>query len=126
MKHTIKVFHDIKKGDLVQLPDVAALMFKADSLPSIYMAKRDLKKDEVIDIEHMGEAIELTDLLYIKEGDKPDENGQYMAYTDDRPGPYGHKTLLTFVNGVWMRSGSDQSFRGKIYAYIGPLPAYEI
>lgn len=55
----------------------------------------------------------------------PKKDGVYVAYTEHPMGvdfPYPEKQLFTYINGKWHYTGSDQTFRGKVYAYIGPLP----
>ena len=58
-------------------------------------------------------------------GDSPDQNGCYVVY-EDVYAPYARKVFLTFYNGKWGYTGSDQQFRGTIIGYIGPMPSPKI
>jgi len=56
----------------------------------------------------------------------PKRDGVYVAYTEHSMGDvnslYPEKRLLMFHRGEWGYLGSDQSFGGKVYGYLGPLP----
>lgn len=61
--------------------------------------------------------------LKIQEGD-PTINGMYVAYVHpDVTIPYAKKEFLIWIDNRWGYCGSDQWYRGKVYGWIGPLPA---
>ncbi len=65
--------------------------------------------------------------LKVQQGDSPDATGMYIVFTESPIGDdFTDRKLLMFMKGDtpknWWYPGSDQSFRGTIYGYIGPLP----
>jgi len=57
----------------------------------------------------------------------PKEQGMYVCYTEVSEGfNYPQKVLLMWVNDTWGYLSSDQTYKGRVYGYIGPLPAPKI
>lgn len=58
----------------------------------------------------------------------PVKPGLYLAFTDPLAGVrtkrsiFVYQSQLIWINGKWGYPGSDQNFRGKVYAWLGPLP----
>jgi hypothetical protein len=122
----LTVYEDIKKGEFVDIPDVAQLIVKQHRTAKAYVAKQDMEKGLKVPTDRFSDYVEPATTYALCYGDDPSENGQYVAYTDLRPGKYAHRVLLTFIDGQWFHSGSDQSYRGIVYAYIGPLKPLEL
>lgn len=56
--------------------------------------------------------------------DAPDETGVYVAYVNsEMTTKWAGRVLLMWQDGKWWHLGSDQKYRGHVYACIGPLPA---
>jgi len=119
------VQNDIKKGDRVYLPDVAAIIVGDNNikLEQIYIALEDMTTGQVIKSKDFFNLVEIVDPLIIQKGDSPSKNGVYICYTDDLPGVLTCKLLLTYVDGYWTHTGSIEQYRGVIFGYLGPLPS---
>lgn len=118
--------NDIKKGDIVTISDDRTrwIMRKTDqNIDKVYIAKQNLTKNKRIPADKLPEIFDQYDPLVPFKGSTPQHNGMYVCYTEDLPGNLTDKILLTYINGKWSYPGSDQYYRGKIIAYLGPLPA---
>lgn len=62
------------------------------------------------------------DMVRLNRG-SPTSNGIYVAYIKDTDSGYATKILLMWIGGKWGYPSSDQNYRGKVYAWVGPLPA---
>lgn len=54
---------------------------------------------------------------------QPLADGQYVCYVDNRLLPaFTERKILMWFKGQWSYPMSDQTYRGRIYGWIGPLP----
>jgi hypothetical protein len=121
----LTVYEDIKKGELVYIPDVAQLIVKQHTTAKAYMAKQDMAKGLGLSTNEFHDYVEPATMCMLHYGDTPSENGQYVAYVEGF-GRHAKKILLTFIDGQWIHSGSDQSYRDRVFAHLGPLPPFII
>lgn len=67
----------------------------------------------------------MTELTLVDDRD-PEQLGLYVVYTNDGfTDRFAGRELLSW-HGRWYRPMSDQTYRGHVYGWIGPLPAMEL
>lgn len=56
----------------------------------------------------------------------PAEHGSYVAYVDNDMVPRFAARIFLSFDGEWSYPLSDQRFRGRVHAWLGPLPALKM